>query len=551
MALSRIPEISPLSQSAAWLGLQQHAKEIASLQLAELLDRPERYDQCARTVGDVVLDFSRNLVTSETLGLLIRLAEERDLSGWREALFSGLAVNNTEERPALHMALRAGEDEEFSAGDVDVMSPVLTERRKMLRLAGDIRFGTFRGYRNDKFTDIVNIGIGGSDLGLVMATEALQPYAADGPRVHFVSSVDGTQLADVLDRVRPETTLFVICSKSFTTLETRVNAEAARRWVLEHAPETALQRHFIAISVNDPAMDDFGIAPDHRLRIWDWVGGRYSLWSAIGLSIAIAIGPAAFNDMLRGAAALDRHFRESAFIDNLPVLLAMLGVWNQNFLGITNHVVLPYDGRLHRFPAFLQQLDMESLGKHVDRNGDRVNLQTGAVVWGEPGSNSQHSFFQLLHQGTSRSSMDFLAPVEASSRFHAQHVHGLANMLAQAEAFARGVSAETAREALLESGATLEGADSLAPHKEHIGGRASNILLFRRLDPYTLGFLVALYEHKVFVQSVIWGINPFDQWGVELGKTMAARVHAAMTGAADADGLPPIARQISSWQAKD
>ncbi len=527
-----------------WQTLLNHHETLRGLALGELLDQPDRYSKFSFHTNGFVLDCSRNPIDARGLDLLFGLARECGLEAAREQLFAGRRVNNTERRPALHMALRADGSARYEVDGKNVVPEVLAEREKMLALAEDVRTGRFLGYSGEPIEDVVNIGIGGSDLGSVMVTEALKPFAEGAPRIHFVSNIDGCQLADVVAAVDPERTLFVICSKSFTTLETRLNAEAARRWLLQALPEAALRRHFVAVSVNDPAMDEFGIDPSLRLKVWDWVGGRYSLWSSVGFVIAVAIGAAAFGQMLAGAADLDRHFRAAPLDQNLPVILGLIGIWNQNVTGVTSHAVLPYDARLHRFPAFLQQLEMESNGKHVRKDGQPVRYTTGTVVWGEPGSNAQHSFFQLLHQGTSRVTMDFIAPIEGSSPYQEQHLHGLANMLAQAEALARGVSRRSVIQQLVSSGIAESEAMRLAPHKEHEGGRASNILLFDRLDPRNLGFLIALYEHKVFVQSVIWGINPFDQWGVELGKTMAVQMHRDLSGAGDVGRLPGIAQVI-------
>jgi len=534
---------TPLRDGPAWRALEAHRDAAAQLHLRQLLDEPGRYAAFSRSACGLVLDFSRNLMTGQTLELLCRLGVERNLEAWLEQLFAGARVNHTEDRPALHMALRRPADQPLLVEGTDVMPRVARERESFLAFAEAVRNGDHVGATGRRITDVVNIGIGGSDLGLVMLDAALAPYRRPGLASHFVSNIDGSQLADVLDVVDPESTLFIICSKSFTTLETRLNADAARSWLLEHLPADAIATHFAAISTNDEAMDRFGIGPDMRFRIWDWVGGRYSLWSAVGLSVAITIGAGHFRALLAGAHAMDEHFQAAPPADNLPVLLGLIGVWNQNFLGVGSHAVLPYDQRLRYLPAFLQQLDMESCGKRVARDGHTVDYGTGAVIWGEPGSNAQHSFFQLLHQGTAAVSMDFLAPARASSHLSAAHRQGLANMLAQAEAFARGHDLEAARTALQAAGHPAEEVERLAPHTVHPGNRPSNLLLFPELTPRSLGSLVALYEHKVFVQSVIWGINPFDQWGVELGKGMAVRIGAALE-AGQVDELPGAAATL-------
>ena len=537
-----------LARSPEGDALQRHPAAGELPELPALVDLPGRYADCHREAAGLLLDYSRQRVTAETLQLLTALAEARGVRRWAELLLDGADVNNTEERPALHTALRSIPGDVAHVGGVDVVPAVLAERARMLELAEEIRAGNFRGHTGQPIRDVVNLGIGGSDLGAVMATEALGEWRHREVHVHFVSNIDGTQLADVLAGADPERTLFIVCSKSFTTQETRLNAEAARAWLLRRLPAAALGRHFVAVSVNSRAMDEFGVDEALRFPIWDWVGGRYSLWSSVGLAIAIAVGAEAFGSLLAGARTMDRHFREAPFADNLPVLLGLLGVWNQNHLGTASHVVLPYDGRLHRLPAFLQQLDMESNGKGVTRSGQPVAYGTGTIIWGEPGSNAQHSFYQLLHQGPVRFSADFIAPAQGSSRFAEQHLAGLANMLAQAEAFARGYSADAAHAELVAAGKSPEEASRLAPHKQHPGGHAASVILMPKLEPATLGALVALYEHKVFVQSVVWGINPFDQWGVELGKRMAARMQVALASGKPEPGTPGIAEQILRWR---
>jgi glucose-6-phosphate isomerase len=541
-----------LRDCPAWEKLAAHAKSASVLSLSELLDRPGRFYQLYARQDDLVLDYSRNRLTPETVDLLLQLARERQLEAWVEHLFSGAIVNTTEKRPALHTALRSASDQPLVVDGADIMPMIRSEQDRVLEFAEAVRSGAHTGSTGSRITDVVNIGIGGSDLGLVMVAEALRPYQDPAIQMHFVSNIDGARLADVLERLDRASTLFVICSKSFTTLETQLNANAARQWLLEELPLEAVARHFAAISVNDAAMDEFGISQRLRFPIWDWVGGRYSVWSSIGLSLAITLGAQHFRALLAGAASMDRHFRDAALEENLPVLLGMIGIWNQNFLGTTSHVVLPYDDRLRYFPAFLQQLEMESNGKGVDRAGRPVDYQTGTVIWGEPGSNAQHSFFQLLHQGTANISLDFVAPVQASSRMIDQHEQGLANMLAQAEAFARGRGADDVRADLAGAGVASDEADRLVPHKVHPGNRPSNILMLRHLDPASLGALIALYEHKVFVQSVIWGINPFDQWGVELGKSLASRMTGALLAEGESAGrtseLPGIAGVIRDWR---
>ena len=535
-----------LLQAPAWQALRRHAEALAGTHLRALLDQPGRFAAFSRECGDCLLDFSRNRLTAESLQLLIRLATERDLPRQIEALFAGAAVNVTENRPALHMAVRGPDTPPLLVNGVDVRAEVGAERERMLALADAVRSGEFRGATGGRIRHVVNIGIGGSDLGLVMAIEALREFCTPDVHIHYVSNVDGAQLADVLARAPAGETLFVVCSKTFVTWETALNAKAARAWLVGQLGEPAVARHFVAVSVNAEAMDAFGIAGEHRFRLWDWVGGRYSLWSSIGLAIAIAIGSEHFRELLAGGHELDEHFRSAPLKDNLPVLMGLIAVWNQNLQGTTSQAVLPYDSRLSRFPAYLQQLEMESNGKGVTREGQPVQFGTGTVIWGEPGNNAQHSFFQLLHQGTARFAADFIAPVEGSSPFAGQHLVGLANLLAQAEAFARGYTLEAASAELQDKGRSSADVARLAPHKVHPGNHPSNVLLVRRLDPRTLGFLIALYEHKVFVQACLWGINPFDQWGVELGKVMAVGMHRALESAGG-PGLPPIGEVMRRW----
>jgi glucose-6-phosphate isomerase len=536
-----------LLQAPAWKALQGHAKTLHGTHLRDLLDQPGRFAAFSRQQGECLLDFSRNRITGDTLNLLIALANEREVPRRIQALFAGEVVNATENRPAQHMALRGASSPPLLVKGADIRPEIETERERMLELAEAIRSGDYRGATGARIRHVVNIGIGGSDLGLVMAIEALHEYRTPDVQIHYVSNVDGTQLADVLARTPAAETLFIVCSKTFVTWETALNANAARAWFIRQLDEAAVARHFLAVSVNAPAMDKFGIAEEHRFRMWDWVGGRYSLWSSIGLAIAIAIGSEHFRALLAGGRDLDEHFRRAPLADNLPVLLALIAVWNQNLQGTTSQAILPYDGRLHRFAAYLQQLEMESNGKSVTRDGQPVQWSTGTVIWGEPGNNGQHSFFQLLHQGTANFAADFIAPVEGSSPYADQHLVGLANLLAQAEAFARGYTLEAAQAELTARGNGPGEVARIAPHKVHPGNHPSNILLLRRLDPRSLGFLIALYEQKVYVQSCIWGINPFDQWGVELGKGMAVGMHKELQMPTPTSALPPIGHVIRQW----
>jgi glucose-6-phosphate isomerase len=469
---------------------------------------PGRAAVCTVRAAGLVLDFSRQRAGAEVLAALASLAEQLNLRDRIAGMYRGDIVNRTEGRPALHTALRRA-----GAPHAD---EVEAERHRMLGFAQAVRTGGVRGSEGDPFELVVNIGIGGSDLGPAMAVEALRPFAAGSPGIAFVSNIDGSRLADTLARASPLRTLFIVCSKTFTTQETRTNADAARRWVVDRLGEAAVPAHFAAVSTNAAAMDAFGVNPEYRFKMWDWVGGRYSLWSSIGVSLAIAIGDVRFREFLAGAAAMDEHFLAAPWLENLPVLMGMLGVWNIEFLRLPTLAVLPYDDRLARFPAYLQQLDMESNGKRVRTDGSPVFSQTAPVVWGEPGNNAQHSFFQMLHQGTARAALDFLLPALASGGDQSAQDLAIANCLAQAQAFAFGQQSDN-------------------PHKVHEGNRPSNLLMFRRLEPATLGALVALYEHKVFTQSVVWGINAFDQWGVELGKILAGAIAPLVAGQGTTD----------------
>ena len=534
-----------LDKLPAWQALHAEAGRVAGQRPGESSGAPDTSAGYSIEFPGIVLDYSRNLLTGSALGHLLELADARQLGAWREALFSGLPVNSTEGRAAMHMALRATPGDVFRVNGQDVMPAVVRERERMLDLASRLHSGEFRGHGGAPITDVVNIGIGGSDLGLVMISEALRPMLAPNIRLHFVSNIDGSELADTLARVEPGRTLFIVCSKSFSTLETQLNANAARDWFVGRVSREAVARHFVAVSVNGPAMDAFGISEELRFPIWDWVGGRYSLWSSIGLALAIGLGPDTFEQLLGGAEAMDRHFVEAAFPENMPAMLALTGIWNRNFLGMDNHAVLPYSRRLHRLPAYLQQLEMESNGKSVTRNGVRVSWDTAPVLWGEPGSNGQHSFFQLLHQGTVRASLDLILPADAGMDDE-HRLHNQANALAQAEAFAQGYDGDAVRADLRERGLREEAVEALVPHKLHPGRRPCNLLLLRDLKPATLGSLIALYEHKVFVQGVVWGINSFDQWGVELGKQMAGDV-AMRLGERDTEQLPAIASRLLEW----
>jgi glucose-6-phosphate isomerase len=511
-----------LTNSAQWQALLAQASGDRAQPLQQLFAAdPDRGAKFSRCELDILFDFSRQRLSAQTLATLLELAEARGLRERIAAMFAGETINTTERRSVLHAALRNRSDEPMRVEGKDVMPEVRQSLAKMRTFVEAVHNGEVLGATGKSFTDVVNIGIGGSDLGIVMATEALAQYRYHNVTVHCVSNIDGVQLADLLARLDPARTLFIVVSKTFTTLETLSNAKIARQWIVDRLGQGATARHFAAVSTNATAMDAFLIPPQHRFTMWDWVGGRYSLWSAVGLSIALAIGMDQFEELLAGAHAMDQHFRQTPFERNLPVLMGLIGIWNRNFLSMDSLAVLPYDQRLHRLPAYLQQLEMESNGKRTTLSGEPVDYETCAVLWGEPGSNAQHSFFQLLHQGTARVALDFLAPVNASSDYQQQQNLALANCFAQAQAFAFGQSAEQVRADLKAKKTADAEIERLLPHKVHPGDRPSTVILFPRLDPATLGKLLALYEHKVFTQSVIWNINAFDQWGVELGKKLA------------------------------
>ena len=520
--------MSSLTASPAWTALARHHRAIAPLHLRELFAAdPGRHERFSAEACSILLDYSRNAITAETLALLMALARQQGVERQRDAMLAGERINHTEGRAVLHTALRAPAGARVLLDGADVMPAVRAVLARMRDFSDDVRAGRLRGHRGHAFTDVVNLGIGGSDLGPLMAVEALRHYA-NGPRVHFVSNVDDSHLVEALRALDPATTLFIVASKTFTTLETMTNAASARRWLVQGlGEERCVAAHFAALSTNLEATSAFGIAPERVFAFWDWVGGRYSLWSAIGLSIALAVGFEAFASVLAGAHAMDRHFAEAPLERNLPALLGLIGVWHVNFCGHDSHAVLPYDQYLHRFPAFLQQLDMESNGKRVDRDGRTVDYATGPVVWGEPGTNGQHAFFQLLHQGTPVVPADFIACAQGLHPLPDHHRLLLANCLAQSRALAFG---KTEAEARTEAVRGAPGVD-LTPYRSFPGNRPSNTLLLDRLTPERLGALVALYEHKVFVQAAVWNLNAFDQWGVELGKALAGPIAAALDGA--------------------
>ena len=490
----------------AWKSLAAHYREnMRDRTLRELFSRDKkRVERFGLEANDLFLDYSKNHINATTRSLLVKLAKQADVPAAIEAMFAGDRINETEDRSVLHVALRA-KISDTVALETPGVAEVWEVLTRMEAFVDDVHSGKIKGSTGKRLTDIVNIGIGGSDLGPVMASRALKPYWKEDMRFHSVSNIDGTQLADLKAELDVEKTLFVVCSKTFTTLETMTNAKAARQWVVEQLHEVAVQYHFVAASTNHEAMDDFGIRSDFRFGFWDWVGGRYSLWSAVGLSLALVVGMGVFQRILSGGRRMDLHFRQAPFQENMPVILGLLGVWYNNFFGARSQAILPYDNRLERFPAYLQQLQMESSGKSVRMDGKPVRCDTGMVIWGEAGNNAQHSFYQLLHQGTRLVPIDFILPAKSSGATQAQQNLAIDNCLAQAEALMDGFD---------EAG--------LEPYRVHEGNNPSNTILFAELTPEVLGQLIALYEHKVFVEGVLWGIDSFDQWGVELGKKLAA-----------------------------
>jgi glucose-6-phosphate isomerase len=516
-----------LTENPSYAALLAHHRDVGKdLVMRDLFARePDRFSKMSAAGAGIFLDYSKNRVTAETMRLLVALARDAGVERVRDAMFSGQKINATEGRAVLHVALRNRGNASIFVDGRDVMPEVNRVLRKMRDLVARIESGAFSGHTGKKITSLVNIGIGGSDLGPVMVTEALRPYARQGFSSSFVSNVDGTHLAETLRRVDPETTLFVVASKTFTTQETLANARSAREWLVGRlGAEAAVSKHFVALSTNEREVAAFGIDPQNMFEFWDWVGGRYSLWSAIGFSIAATVGMDRFEELLEGAFLMDRHFREAPLEQNLPVIMALLGVWYTNFFGAESHAVLPYDQYLHRFPAYLQQGDMESNGKRIDREGKEVDYATGPVIWGEPGTNGQHAFYQLIHQGTRLVPCDFIVPALSQNPLGEHHDLLLSNFLAQTEALMRGKTDEEVRAELAKKGLADDAIAALAPHKVFPGNRPTNSLLFPRLDPKTLGALIALYEHKIFVQGVLWNVNSYDQWGVELGKELASRI---------------------------
>ncbi|NLI28976.1 MAG: glucose-6-phosphate isomerase [Nitrospiraceae bacterium] len=514
------------TRTQSWSRLRDHHKKTATLHMKDMFKADEaRFHKFSLRFNDILLDYSKNRITEETMDLLMGLVREIDLADAIEQMFTGAPINETEGRAVLHTALRNRSNTPVMVDGRDVMPDINRVLAKMKQFSDRVRSGDWVGYTGKRITDIVNIGIGGSDLGPVMVAECLKPYAKAGLNLHFVSNVDATHIAETLKQIAPETTLFMIASKTFTTQETMTNAFTARKWFVELVgDESVIPKHFIALSTNAEKVKAFGIDPENMFEFWDWVGGRYSVWSAIGLSVACAIGFENFEEFLTGAHEMDQHFRTAPFEQNIPVILALLGIWYTNFFDAETEVILPYDQYMSRFPAYFQQGNMESNGKSVDRAGKEISYQTGPVIWGEPGTNGQHAFYQLIHQGTRLIPADFLAPAISHNPIGEHHSILLSNFFAQTEALMVGKGKEEVLADLFEEGKQKDEIKRLWPFRAFEGNRPTNSILFKKLTPRTLGSLIAMYEHKIFVQGVIWNIFSFDQWGVELGKQLAKKI---------------------------
>ena len=517
------PSVNPVD-TTAWKKLEAHYEQMKGVHMRELFAQdPDRFTSFSTCIEDIVIDYSKNIITKETVSLLLELAKEARLPEAIEAMFNGEKINQTEGRAVWHVALRNCFDHPMVLDGKDIMPDVQRVLEHMKQTCEQIHSGIWKGYTGKKITQIVNIGIGGSDLGPVMVTEALKPYCVEGIEVFFVSNVDGTHIAETLKRVRPEEALFLIASKTFTTQETMTNAHTARSWFLQHAKDEAhIARHFVALSTNEKDVVKFGIDKANMFEFWDWVGGRYSLWSAIGLSIALTIGYDNFDALLRGANTVDEHFRTTPLEKNIPVTLALIGIWYTNFFKAESEAILPYDQYMHRFAAYFQQGNMESNGKYVDRNGKKVTYQTGPIIWGEPGTNGQHAFYQLIHQGTRLIPCDFIAPAVSHNPLGDHHPKLMSNFFAQTEALMNGKTTEEVETEM--ASMSEEKRTALLPFKVFEGNRPTNSILVKKITPFTLGELIAIYEHKIFTQGVIWNIFSFDQWGVELGKQLANKI---------------------------
>jgi glucose-6-phosphate isomerase len=528
-----LPTINP-TETTAWQNLTMHFLTMQATPLRELFESDKnRFDNYHLTLDDILVDFSKNLVTKETIQLLVELAKETELTTAIDSLFRGERINQTENRPVLHTALRNMSNQPVFVDGADVMPEVRKVLTQMKEFSDKLLSGAWKGYSGKPITDIVNIGIGGSDLGPLMVCEALKPYQ-QSIKPHFVSNVDGSHIAEVTKSLNPETTLFIVASKTFTTQETMTNAESAKQWFLKNTNQTGdVAKHFVAVSTNSKAVTAFGIAPENMFIFWDWVGGRYSLWSSIGLSIACTVGFTNFELLLEGAHRADTHFQQQPFEKNIPVLLALIGIWYVNFFDASSEAILPYDQYLHRFAAYFQQGNMESNGKSIDRGGNEVNYQTGPVIWGEPGTNGQHAFYQLIHQGTKIIPCDFLAPANSQNPIGDHHEKLLSNFFAQTEALMMGKTENDVEKELKSQGFSDDQVKFHKPYRVFSGSKPTNSILFKKLDPKTLGTLIAIYEHKIFVQGAIWNIFSFDQWGVELGKVLAKKILPELSSTTD------------------
>ena len=527
--------MTTLTQFPVWQKLCTHQQTVAKLHMRDLFaNDPHRFNKYSLKFSDLLFDYSKNRITDETMPLLFQMAKEANIEQWREKMFAGEKINITENRAVLHTALRNRSNKPVMVGGKDVMPDINNVLAQMREFSEKVRNGAWLGFTGKTITDIVNIGIGGSDLGPVMVCDALKPYASDKMNIHFVSNIDGAHLMRALEKCSPETTLFIVASKTFTTQETMTNALSARTWFLDSAIDNShVAKHFVALSTNAKAVADFGIDTANMFVFWDWVGGRYSLWSAIGLSIALYVGMDHFEALLDGAHEMDNHFRDAPLEQNMPVILALIGIWYNNFFHVDTHAILPYDQGMARFPAYMQQADMESNGKFICRDGSRVQYKTGPVIWGEAGTNGQHAFYQLIHQGTQIVPADFLMPVHShyaiGKKGYAHHKILLANFLAQTQSLMMGKTIDEARAELEKQDLEPEELEKLLPHKVFEGNRPTTSILFDKLTPKTLGQLIALYEHKIFVQGILWDINSYDQWGVEYGKQIAQQILPQLT----------------------
>ncbi len=529
--------MTDLIESPAWLALKEHYNEIKDVHMRDMFkDEPNRFETFTASLNDILLDYSKNRITAETMQLLFDLARQGNVEEWRDKMVSGEVINSTEGRSVLHTALRNRSNKPVRVNGRNIMPKVKAVLAQVRDFSEQVRSGEWRGYNGERIKNIINIGIGGSDLGPHVICESMQPFAQRGLKAYFVSNADATHLVETLKCVEPENTLFVIASKTFTTQETMLNAFSARKWFLDRVGnEKAIEKHFVAVTTNIELATDFGINKASIFAFWDWVGGRYSLWSAIGLTIALYLGMDHFEALLEGAYEMDQHFIKAPLEENIPVIMALLGVWYNNFFDAQSHAIMPYSQYLERLPAYLQQLDMESNGKTIDRSGHRVNYLTGPIIWGQSGTNGQHAFFQLLHQGTKPVPADFLIPALSQNPLGLHHRVLFSNCLAQTKALMLGKKYAEAVEEMKHQGFDKETIDDVIQHKVFDGNKPTNTIIFERLTPKTLGSILAMYEHKVFVQGIIWNINSFDQWGVEYGKVLAGQILSDLSSPGDID----------------